>query len=345
VIFTSDNGGYCYSPIEKNMNPAAVRRLEHYTRYASAKPPTSNDPLRDGKGSIWEGGTRVPLLVYWPGRVQAGSKCAEVVSSVDFYPTILEMVGLPHKASQSFDGESIVALLKQTGRLKREAIFCHFPHSFGRRSPASSYVRKDDWKLVRNYDTTIFPNEYYLYNLKEDLGETRDLARLRPDKVKELALLIDRFVKDTGAVVPIPNPAYDGKKAAMGGWVDKTKSATLASGQLKLQIRAPGAFIANASLNHPGDAVFEIRAQSTCGGPARLTWRTADQREFDPKNGVSFELPGDGQWHEAHVAFPVTGTLQHVRFYPGAKEGSVTIDWIKLWDADGTVVNEWKFGK
>ena len=343
VIFTSDNGGNCHNPIENKTNPAAIRRLEHYTRWADTKTPTNNDPLRDGKGSIWEGGTRIPLVVCWPGEVEAGSKCAEVVSSVDFYPTILEMVGLTRDPAQLFDGESFVPLLKQAGHLKRAAIFCHFPHSFGRRSPAASYVRQGDWKLVHNYDTTIFKSEYYLYNLKDDIGETRDLSQQRPDKLKELCELMGRFVKDTGAVLPIPNPAYDGKKAAMGGWVDKTNSAVLEGGNLRLEIRDRNAFIANASLSNPGDAVFEIRALSTAGGPARLSWRTADQKDFDPKNSVSFDVPDDGRWHEAHVKVPVRGTLQHVRFYPGTKPGRVTIAWIKLWDADGTLLNEWSF--
>jgi len=345
VIFTSDNGGNNHSPIEKRMNKAGLARLEHYTRYADSKPPTNNDPLREGKGSIWEGGSRVPWIICWPGVVRPESRCTTVVSSVDFYPTILEMVGLARNPQQLIDGESIVPLLKGTGGLQRTAIFCHFPHSFGRRSPAASYVRQGDWKLVRNYDTTIFTSPCYLYNLKDDQGETRDLSQERPDKVRELGTLLDQFVKNTGAVLPIPNPAYDTKKAALAGWVDKTNSAVLEGGDLHLDLSDRNAFIANASLDLQGPAVFEIRVQSSAGGPGRISWRTADQKEFAPQNVVEFDQPGDGQWHEIHVRLPVQGTLQHVRLYPASGPGKVTIARIKLLDVDGTPVGEWKFGK
>ncbi|MBM4079478.1 MAG: N-acetylgalactosamine 6-sulfate sulfatase, partial [Planctomycetes bacterium] len=317
-----------------------------YKRWADDMPLTSNYPLRGGKATVFEGGTREPMFVVWPGTVQPGSKCTEVVSSVDFYPTILEMVGLKPKSGQILDGESIMPLLKQTGKLKREAIFCHFPHSMGQRSPAATWVRKGDWKLIRVYDTAEpFTEPYHLYNLKDDLSETNNLAAKMPEKVKELDALIDKFLKDTGAVVPIPNPKYDPKAAALGGWVDKTDSADVQNGILKLQLASPGAFIATASLQHAGEAIFRLRLRSLAGGPGKMTWRTADQKEFVEVQVVPFDLPGDGQWHEVSVKVPAKGTLVHVRLYPASKPGAVEIDWIRLCQADGTELKVWDFGK
>ncbi|MCX7826571.1 MAG: hypothetical protein N2689_13575, partial [Verrucomicrobiae bacterium] len=149
-----------------------------------------------------------------------------------------------------------------------------------------------------------------------------------------------------------PNPAYkpDARPGAarkaqdpLGGWVDKTNSAKVESGVLKLQLANANGFIAIASLSHAGEAVFQIRAKSAAGGPGRMWWRTADQEQFDSKNVVAFDLPCDGEWREVRVALPVKGTLKHVRLYPAAKAGAVEIDWIKLCDKEGNAMREWKF--
>jgi len=279
--------------------------------------------------------------------VQPGSRCSEVVSSVDFYPTLLAMAGIAPKPGQILDGVSIMPLLKGTGKLDREAIFCHFPHSFAKRSPAGTWVRKGDWKLIRVYDTSFFPDQYMLFNLKEDLGETNNLAAKMPEKVKELDALIGKFLKDTHALLPIPNPAYDPVAVAMGGWVNKTKHATIEDGVLELEIADPNTFIANASLDHDGKAVFRFRAKSAAGGAGKMTWRTAQQKDFPPKQVVPFDLPADGQWHEIAVELPVNGNLVHVRLYPASKPGDVEIDWIRLFGgsttADAMPAKEWTF--
>ena len=194
VIFFSDNGGNMYNRI----GPDELT-------------PTNNYPLRGGKATIFEGGTREPLIIRWPGVVEPGSRCSEVVSSIDFYPTLLEMAGAKPKAKQILDGENIVPLLKQTGKLKRKAIFCHFPHNTpATENIASTYVRCGNWKLIRFYhDGKGGNHRYELYNLTEDIGETNNQAAKYPDKVKQLDALIDQHLKDTGALVPIKNPKYD----------------------------------------------------------------------------------------------------------------------------------------
>jgi len=191
IIFTSDNGGNMYNKVEGTT-------------------PTNNYPLRGGKGNIYEGGTREPCLIVWPGVVEPGSRCDEIVTSIDFYPTVLEMAEVPKKKEQLLDGVSIVPLLKGKTKLDREAIFCHFPHYIPatKNLPGTS-VRQGDWKLIRLYgEGADRSNGYELYNLKDDMSENNNLALELPDKVKQLDALIDRFLSDTNAIIPIKNPAY-----------------------------------------------------------------------------------------------------------------------------------------
>ncbi len=198
VIFFSDNGGVTH-----------IREVEG----VPGVPVTSNLPLRGGKATLYEGGTREPLVVAWPGVTPPGSRSDEIVCSIDFYPTFLDMLGLQGKqpkAGQPFDGISFVPALE--GRpLERDAIFCYFPHY----TPATgnvpgTYVRRGGWKLIRFFaDNADQTDRHELYHLDQDIGETNDLAAQRPDKVAELSALIDGFLRETGAVVPTPNPRYD----------------------------------------------------------------------------------------------------------------------------------------
>lgn len=190
IVFFSDNGGM-------------VHRLN------AGVPVTSNEPLRSGKSSIYEGGVREPLIIAWPPMVSPGSKTDEIVQSIDFYPTLLELTGVPAREGQSFDGVSIVPALKGEA-LEREAIFVHSPqYSAATLHRPSTSVRRGDWKLIRFYcDGPGQQDRHELYNLAEDIGETIDLAGQQASIVSELSALIDRFLADTEAVVPQPNPRY-----------------------------------------------------------------------------------------------------------------------------------------
>ena len=179
VIFTSDNGG-----------------LQDYA--------TDNAPLRAGKGYPYEGGIRVPLIVRWPGAVESGRVCKVPVTSVDHFPTLIELARARIPSDRVIDGESLVPVLKETGSLRREAIFWHFPHYRGEVVPYS-IIRKGDWKLIKRYDGQRFE----LYNLKEDLSEKNDLSEKRPDKVKDLDDELNAWLKDTRAKLPRENPDYE----------------------------------------------------------------------------------------------------------------------------------------
>jgi len=178
VIFTSDNGGLLG--------------------------PTNNSPLRAGKGYPYEGGIRVPLIVRWPGVVRPGTVCDVPVSSIDYFPTILEAAGVKPPQDRAIDGESIIPLLAQSGTLGRESLFWHFPHYRGRVVPYS-IIRKGDWKLIKRYEG----RKYELYNLKDDLSEQHDLSDRMPQKVERLDKELAVWLKDTGAKLPKPNPDYD----------------------------------------------------------------------------------------------------------------------------------------
>ena len=190
IVFFSDNGGM-------------VHRLN------AGVPVTSNAPLRSGKSSIYEGGVREPLIIAWPPMVEAGSTSAEIVQSIDFYPTLLEMTGTPRRQGQAFDGVSIVPAL--LGRaLQREGVFVHSPHyTAATLHRPSTSVRRENWKLIRYYcDGPGQSDRFELYDLAQDLGETTDMAAKEPALVAELKALIERFLIDTEAVIPQPNPSY-----------------------------------------------------------------------------------------------------------------------------------------
>jgi arylsulfatase A-like enzyme len=192
VIFMSDNGGVAGT--------------------------TSNAPLRAGKGTLYEGGIREPMIVRWPGVVKAGATCDEVVTSVDFFPTILEMAGATAEGAAGIDGVSIVPLLKQAGRLSREAVYWHYPH-YHNTLPGGA-VRAGDWKLIEYFEDS----RVELYNLKDDLGETKDLAAAMPEKAADLRKKLADWRKSVGAQMPTPNPDYDAAKNKQGPAAPKPKA-------------------------------------------------------------------------------------------------------------------------
>jgi arylsulfatase A-like enzyme len=200
IVFFSDNGGVHWGSAEE---PSMLHAD------FQAVPATSNAPLRGGKATLYEGGTREPCIVVWPGQVKRGSRSEEIISSVDFYPTILEATGIKPQAGQEFDGISILPALR-TGRLNREAIFCHFPHYTPRTGAVpATWVRKGDWKLIRMYcENSDQSDRFELYNLKVDIGELNNQAAQMPEKVRELNALINGFLQQTKALAPRPNPDY-----------------------------------------------------------------------------------------------------------------------------------------
>jgi uncharacterized sulfatase len=186
VMFYSDNGG--------------LRR-----DYLGVGPVvSSNAPLRDEKGTLYEGGIRVPLIVRCPGRAPHGQTCTVPVSSVDLFPTFLSLAGDPTPPSQSLDGRDLVPVLRgRRTELRDRPLFWHYP-VYHHSTPAGA-VRQGDWKLIEFFED----GHCELYNLARDPGETRDLAEDHPQKVAELRRLLTRWRADVGAELPTVNPSFD----------------------------------------------------------------------------------------------------------------------------------------
>jgi len=181
VIFMSDNGGLS----------------------TSEGSPTSNVPLRAGKGWLYEGGIREPMIIKWPGVTRPGSVCHEPVISTDFYPTMLEMAGLPPRPEQHLDGVSMVPMLKESRRaVTRDAIYWHYPHYGNQGGSPGSAIRAGDWKLIEFFED----GRLELYNLKEDIGEKNNLAASMPEKAAQLHNMLKAWRDEVGARYPQRNP-------------------------------------------------------------------------------------------------------------------------------------------
>jgi arylsulfatase A-like enzyme len=187
VIFTSDNGGLSTS--------------EGW--------PTSNLPLRAGKGWIYEGGIREPLLVRWPGVTTPGMIINTPVSSPDFFPTLLEAAGTKPGPDQVLDGVSLVPLLE--GRtLSERPLFWHYPHYGNQGGAPSAAIRRGDWKLIE----WLEDNRIELFQIARDLGETNDLAAVEPQRAAELRAELRAWQKEVGARFPTSNTGYDPARAS-----------------------------------------------------------------------------------------------------------------------------------
>lgn len=185
IVFTSDNGGMSSSNQTGNI-------------------PTTNAPLRAGKGYLYEGGIREPLIISWPSKVKAGSRCEEPVAATDFYPTLLDLAGLDLLPNQHQDGVSIKPLLVNK-TMKERPIFWHYPHySGGLGGKPSGAVRLGDFKLIEFFEDM----HVELYNLKKDIGETNDLSGKYPLKTKELKAMLHQWRKVVAAQMPYENPYY-----------------------------------------------------------------------------------------------------------------------------------------
>jgi arylsulfatase A-like enzyme len=194
IVFTSDNGGLS-------------------VREGPDTPSTVNAPLREGKGYLYEGGIRVPLVVKWPGVTRAGQTCSVPVSSIDFFPTLLDACGI--KNTSQVDGVSLKPLLSGKGTLTREALFWHYPHYSNQGGRPGGAVRAGNYKLIEFYEQ----GRRELFDLKTDRGETLNLIEQKPEVARQLAAKLDRWRREVNARMMKPNPAYVPNPQAADGTV------------------------------------------------------------------------------------------------------------------------------
>jgi arylsulfatase A-like enzyme len=184
VVFYSDNGGLA----------------------TSEGSPTSNLPLSEGKGWMYEGGTREPLLIRWPGHISPKSTCDIPVITPDFYPTLIELAGGRLPEEQICDGKSLVPLLLGETELDRDAIFWHYPHYGNQGGSPSAAIRMRQYKLIHFFGE----NKEELYNLENDIGEENDLVDQAPEIRQQLSHRLLDWIDGINAIIPEPNPQYAG---------------------------------------------------------------------------------------------------------------------------------------
>ena len=168
------------------------------------KSPTSVLPLRAGKGWLYEGGIREPMIIKWHGVTQPNSVCDVPVISTDFFPTMLEMAGLPLKPGEHQDGKSLTPLLREKGGFSRDAIFWHYPHYHDSGNKPSAAVRAGNYKLIEWFED----GSVELYNLKDDIGEKNNLAEKMPEKTAQLKKMLHTWQIEMGALMPRENPDW-----------------------------------------------------------------------------------------------------------------------------------------
>lgn len=351
IVFFSDNGGVHW------------RGQQLAAQYEA--PVTSNAPLRGGKATLYEGGTREPCVVVWPGRVRPGSRSDAFLSSVDWHPTLLEMTGAKASAGQLFDGLSQVPALLGRGT-PRKSLFCFFPHY----TPATgaipgTWVREGKWKLIRlHHDGEGQKDRFELYNLDQDIGETRNLADREPARVRKLDGMISEFLAATGAVTPDANPAFDpnaraedpappaggGRRPGVGapvlGW-SPSRDCTLQQTAAGLRIDSTGADpYLTVALDRSIPAVplaVEIRMSSTARGAGQFFWREESvSPPFFRERSRPVEVIHDAMPHSYRLEFSPMHPVTAIRLDPAAGAGVIVLQQVTLRNFQGEVVWEWK---
>ncbi len=209
IVFFSDNGGLV-SRFDK-IPLLAQDKLEIYEGSPLQYIATSNAPLRAEKGTVFEGGIREPLLIKWPKVVAAGSTSPQLISSVDFFPTFVELAKGDLPAEQVTDGESFARILSGETPARDRTLYWHYP-VYHHDRPAGA-IRQGKWKMIEYFDT----QEVELYDLSEDIGEQINLADRLPDKRRKLSDQLATWRKEIAAQMPVPNPDFDPARRAEWG--------------------------------------------------------------------------------------------------------------------------------
>lgn len=178
VIFFSDNGGL--------------------------KTATNNAPLREGKGWLYEGGIRVPLIMRWPKKISAGKVCNEPVIGTDLFTTIVETAGVEMDDRTNIDGVNLLPLWSGEEKLNRGALYWYYPHYSPQSKEPCAAIRQGHFKLLEFYD----PPRVELYNLNEDIGETRNIIHQSPQKAEEMKRKLDRYLRRVNAKMHTMNPGH-----------------------------------------------------------------------------------------------------------------------------------------
>ena len=359
IIFYSDNGGNIHCGLEETS----------WTGVKYITPITSNHPLRGGKGGIHEGGVRVPAIVVWPDVAEPGSHSKTRIQATDLYPTILRMLEINCPDDHILDGVDFTPALRGQ-EMKRPPMFTHVPGHGATPHwlPPSMSVHDDDWKLIRTFHYgENGQHEYRLYNLRDDIGETNNLAEQLPEKVSELDHLIETYINKAGVVVPQRNPNFNlqhfdaaqigvqpgglkmppgfrstlrtkpGRQSAFSkpaastlGWTIRNAASAVRDDALVISPAGKQPFIANAKLNLNGDLKVRIRLRSQKEGTGRLQWRTEGQDSFPSSGQQQSFLVASGEWQDFTIELNEMKRLIHLRVVMPNATHATEIDWIEI---------------
>lgn len=355
IIFASDNGGNMYNEVDGTT-------------------PTSNTPLRGGKATMYEGGVRGPAIVAYPEVVKAGSRSDEIIQSSDFYPTLLEMLQVKPQPNQKFDGSSILPALKGK-KLERDSIFTYFPHSPGVPDwlPPAVSVHHSDWKLIRIfYGTNENEHRYKLFNLKDDIGEKNNLATTNIDIVRRLDRLIDKFLEETNAVTPLPNPKFDntrydpglegkanlkGRKPGKGdnnrrrskpikGWeAAGTSQLSIKDNQLTLVSVGGDPYFSHSLPKVIKESPVTVRftLTSNAAGKGQIFWQSPEVKPpYHRERSLPLKVIHDGEPHDYEVLIDSKHPISAIRIDPATAAGEIQIMKFDIVREQGEVLYSWK---
>lgn len=340
IVFFSDNGGWAFPP--KATDPDG---------YAD-QPATSNLPKRSGKASLYEGGTREPCIIVWPGKVKPDTVSDALFQSTDFYPTLLAMCGLKPPADVKLDGFDQSGMLVG-GASPRDSVFCHFPHGTPNQAVSipgmlpGTYVRQGDWKLLRFYaDNEDGSDRLELYDLKNDPGEAKNIAAEKPELVSELNALITGFLKDTQAVVPVRNPGYgkvavvkkDDEFPGLEGWKARGCDYTAKNGIVTVHGKNAQAFL-GVGAGVSGPLVAKLRVKCADAAEGKIEWLAPGAAAKDATS-VPFAIKA-GDWQDISVEVPAKEQIGILRVYLPPQGQTLQIDRIELKNA--TATKRWEF--
>lgn len=348
VVFTSDNGGWAYPP--KATDPEGYADI----------PATSNAPLRSGKASLYEGGTREPCLVVWPKTIQPGTVQHGLLSSVDWFPTLHAMLGVSLPENLLLDGIEQSSML--LGKKKpRQEVFCHFPHGSVAQSQSipgfrpGSWVRDERWKLIRFYaDHEDGSDRWELYDLQNDVGEKVNVVAEHPEIMQRLSNRLGQYLAETDAVIPKRNPNYGASKVEKGsnrdgdsanltlGWKARQCSARALPTSIEVHREGANPFF-GYSLGSAGPLEVRVRMRGGEAGQGKVEWIPQKQGKAEQGAAESISFMTQGKdWEEIAIQIPPTERIGILRVYFPANWETFEVDWIEV--QTKSTPRRWDFG-
>lgn len=321
VLFLSDNGGNMYNVVDGTT-------------------PTNNAPLRGGKVNTYEGGVRIPFIVRWPGVTEAGHVSDAVVSTTDLYATLLEMTRQSLRPEDHIDSVSFVPALKGEA-FDRGPLICDVPPfaDFVGNVP-NTFVRDGDWKLIRYwFDSPELEHRHVLYNLSEDIGETKNVADSYPEVRERLEAELDRFFGAEGILQYHPNADYGGLRVSKQ-WeaLSQEGTAEMRNGILALKSTQPDFGIRTPMIPRMPKATFHLEARSSNDTPVKLQWTTRAKREISEEWSQTV-VPGK-QWTEFSLPMTIKGTPTDI-YLSLPEAGAVELRSMRIATPEGTVMMDY----